>query len=80
MVFSLIPLLVQLLIGIAIQAVGYLLMPKAKSEKTEDVTDIESPTAEGGRPIPVVFGELTVSGINTIDYLDKATTVQEIDA
>jgi hypothetical protein len=80
MVFQLFPLLIQLLVGIALQAVGYLLMPQAKSQRTEDVTDMDAPTAEGGRPIPVVFGEIEVTGVNIIFYSDKETTSREVDA
>lgn len=79
MAFNLIPLLVQLIVGVLVSAVGYLLMPKVKSEKTSDVTDMEAPTAEAGRPIPVVFGELEVKGINILFFTDKETTVREVE-
>ncbi|QPC91458.1 hypothetical protein [Mesorhizobium sp. INR15] len=80
MPFFLLPLLINLIIGVGLQALGYLLMPKSKSQKTEEVTDMDSPTAEGGRPIPVVFGELWVKGVNIIWFGDKATTTRQIDA
>lgn len=80
MVFPLFSLLIQLLVGIALQTIGYLLMPQAKSQKTEEVTDMDSPTAEGGRPIPVVFGELEVTGVNIIWFGEKETTSREIAA
>ncbi|MER9680854.1 hypothetical protein NKJ23_16180 [Mesorhizobium sp. M0184] len=80
MPFFLIPLLINLIIGIALQALGYLLMPKSKSEKTDEVTDMDSPTAEGGRPIPVVFGEIEVTGVNIVWFGDKATTTRKIKA
>jgi uncharacterized membrane protein len=78
--FFLIPLLINLIVGIALQAIGYLLMPKSKSSKDSTVTDMENPTAEGGRPIPVVFGEIEVTGVNIVWFGDKATTTREIDA
>lgn len=78
--FFLAPLLLQLVVGVALQTIGYLLTAKPKSEKIEEVTDMDSPTAEGGRPISVVFGELDVNSINVIDFLDKQTTTREIKA
>jgi hypothetical protein len=78
--FFLLPLLVQLVIGIGLQVLGYLLMPKPKATKTEEVTDMDNPTAEAGRPIPVLFGELEVTGTNIIFFGDKATVTREISA
>ncbi len=66
-----IPFLVQLAIGVAINYVGYLLMPKPKQEKPPSTEDLENPTAEAGRPIPVVFGSLTVQSPNDIGFWDK---------
>lgn len=80
MAFFLLPLLIQLVVGIGLQALGYLLMPKAKSEKSQDVTDMDDPTAEGGRPIPVVFGELDVTGVNIIWFGEKETITREVKA
>ncbi len=62
---------VQLLIGIALNVIGYLLMPKPKPPKPPELEDLENPTAEAGRPIPVVFGSVTVSGLNILWYGDK---------
>lgn len=64
--FNLIPVLVQVLIAFAVQVIGYLIMGKPKQEKTEDVQDLESPTSEAGRPIPVLFGELEIKGLNCL--------------
>ncbi|RVC71286.1 hypothetical protein EN759_00280 [Mesorhizobium sp. M00.F.Ca.ET.038.03.1.1] len=80
MPFFLVPLLINLLIGVGLQVLGYLLMPKPKASKTEEVTDMENPTAEGGRPIPVFFGEGWVDGVNILWFGDKATTTRNIKA
>lgn len=63
----------QLLIGLAIAVVGYLIMPKPKPPKPPAVKDMESPTAEAGRPMPVIFGTVTVKGSNIIWYGEKRT-------
>ena len=78
--FFLAPFLLQLAIGVGLQALGYLLMPKPKSEKTAEVSDMDNPTAEGGRPIPVVFGEIEVTGINIIHFGEKQTTTRSVAA
>lgn len=78
--FQLIPFLIQLFIGVALQVLGYLLMPKAKTSDKTEVDDMDNPTAEGGKPIPVVFGEMWVTGVNIAWFGDKETTTREVDA
>ena len=72
--------LVQLLVGVALQVIGYLLMGKPKTSKSDAVQDLENPTAEAGRPIPVVFGEVEIKGLNVIWYGDKSTRTYETKA
>ncbi|RWP29869.1 hypothetical protein [Mesorhizobium sp.] len=80
MPFFLVPFLIQLIVGIGLQALGYLLMPKSKSDKSPEVTDMDDPTAEGGRPIPVPFGEIEVTGVNIIYFGEKHTATRDIKA
>ena len=61
----------QLLVGVALMVLSFIISPKPKPEKPEASRDLENPTAEAGRPIPVVFGTLYVKGGNVIDYMDK---------
>lgn len=72
--------LVQLLVGVALQVIGYLLMGQPKTSKSDAVQDLENPTAEAGRPIPVVFGEVEIKGLNVIWYGDKSTRTYETKA
>lgn len=65
------PFLVQLAIGVGLQVLGYLLMPKPKQEKPPSVDDLQEPTAEAGRPIPKVFGSVTLKGLNILWFGDK---------
>jgi hypothetical protein len=60
-----------LLIGLALNIIGYLLMPRPKTAKPEAAQDMDNPTADAGRPLPVVFGTLTVKGLNVLDFRDK---------
>lgn len=61
----------QLLVGVGLMVLSFLIAPKPKSEQPEASRDLDNPTAEAGRPVPVVFGTLEVKGGNIIDYMDK---------
>lgn len=50
------------------------LAPKPPSPDRPVLDDIEAPTADEGRPIPVVFGSVKVTGPNVIWYGDLKTT------
>jgi len=67
----------QLLIGLVLNIIGYMLMPKPKVVKPDAVKDMDAPTADAGRPVPVVFGTITVKGMNILWYGDKSTRTTE---
>jgi len=69
---------VQLLIGLALNIVAYLIMPKPKQDQPNEIKDLEDPTAEAGRPMPVVFGSILVKGLNVIDFSEKRTVMREL--
>lgn len=71
---------VQLLVGVALMVIAFLIMPKAKPEQPAASRDLDNPTSEAGRPIPVVFGTLYVKGGNVIDYMDKGKHDYEVRA
>lgn len=73
-----ITMLTYFLISLAIQVVAYLLAPKPKQPKPDAARDLEAPTADAGRPIPVVFGTLRVKGLNVLRTDDKAVIEYEI--
>lgn len=60
-------------IGLAVASVvlSLLLMPKPKTPKPDSAKDLENPTAEAGRPFPVVFGTITVKGLNVVWFGNK---------
>ncbi len=73
MIFQfLIPLLIRLVVGVSLMALGYLLMPKQKVPKPE-IRDLENPTADAGRPIPRLFGTKEIKGLNVLWYGDKGS-------
>ncbi len=71
-------LLKNLLVGLAIQLIGYVVMPKPKGPKPDAVSDLESPTAEAGRPIPVPFGDITISSPNFLWTGEKETEMRKV--
>lgn len=70
----------SLIIGLVLSVVSLLLAPKPKKIKPPEVTDMEDPTAEAGRPIPVVFGTLTIKSANILWFGQKRSRQYEIKA
>jgi hypothetical protein len=70
---------IWLLIGLAINIVAYLLLPKPKQEQPPEVADLDNPTASADRPAPVVFGTVLVKGTNVLDYRDKSKLTLELE-
>lgn len=58
---------------VAALVVSYSLAPKAQSQKPAGLGEINVPTAEEGREIPVLFGTRDISGPNVVWYGDLRT-------
>ena len=71
---------VTLLIAIALQVVAYLLAPKPKKAQPEETKDLENPVADAGMPIPVVFGTVTVKGLNVLWFGEKDRDRRDVGA
>lgn len=71
-----------LIIGLALfsVALNLLLAPRPKAPKPEAAKDLEEPTAEAGRPIPVVFGTVTVKGLNLLWFGEKSLKTSKVKA
>lgn len=61
-------------------AVSILLRPKSKTPKPDAAKDLEDPTAEAGRPVPVVFGTMTIKGLNVLWFGDKSLRTYKVKA
>jgi hypothetical protein len=66
------PWLASLLIGLALNVLSYLIMPKPKQSKPAAAAELEAPTAEAGKPIPVLFGTMTLKSGNVLWHGNKA--------
>jgi hypothetical protein len=53
-------------------------MPKTKSRTADMARDLEMPTAEAGRPVPVVFGNGTLKSPNTLSYSNSSMKTIEV--
>lgn len=71
---------IPLLLAIVFNVIAYLLMPKPKKAKPPEVQDMDNPTADAGRPIPVVFGTVTVKGLNILWFGEKSYRKREVSA
>lgn len=71
---------IVLVAAVASVAISLLLAPKIKTPKPEAAKDLEDPTAEAGRPIPVVFGTVTVKGLNLLWFGDKSQRTYKVKA
>ena len=69
-----------LLLTILFAVISYVLAPRPKKEKPPEVKDIDDPTADAGRPQPVMFGCKTVTGINVLWFGDKSKQTFEVPA
>jgi hypothetical protein len=67
-------------IAVALSAVLIVLMPRPKRPKPDAATDLENPTAEAGKPEPVVFGTMTVKGLNNLWYGEKTIADRMVKA
>lgn len=65
--------IIQIVVAIVLAVISVALSPKPKSATRPSATsqDLEEPTAEAGRPIPVIFGTITTSGANVLWFGDR---------
>lgn len=73
--------LISIAVSIALSYASYLLMPRPKQVKpTSTPSELKYPSVSAGRPIPVVFGTVTIKSPNILWYGDKGMREYEIDA
>ena len=65
---------VQLILLVVSSIVSYALRPKPPVPKPAALEDFNIPVAEQGRPIPVVFGTILLTGPNVLWYGDLRTS------
>lgn len=68
--------LIEILISVLISVLAYAIQPKPKAPKPPATSDLEDPVAEQGKPIPVVFGTVTVKGMNILWWGEKKINIR----
>jgi len=64
-----------LIVLIISTAISYAMMPKPPAaQPPSEISDFDVPTAEEGRPIPVVFGTVKIKGANVLWYGDLSSS------
>lgn len=71
---------VGIVVALVLAVVSYFLTPQPKKPKPPAVQDLQNPTADAGRPVPVVFGTITIKGPNVLWFGDKNVRTYEVDA
>jgi len=66
--------------AVAAVALSLVLLPKPKAPRPDSTTDLDDPVAEAGKPIPVVFGTITVKGLNVLWFGDKRVRTMKVKA
>ena len=57
---------------------SYILAPKPKGPKPEEVTQLQNPSAEAGKPVSVPFGTVWVQEVNILWYGDKDSKTYKV--
>ena len=65
---------VQLILLVVSYVVSIALAPKPPKPKPAALKDFDVPVADEGRPIPIVFGTVTITGPNVLWYGDLRTS------
>lgn len=73
-------LVIAVVAAVGAVALTLLFMPKPKARKNDAMDDFENPTAEAGRPVPVVFGTITVKGLNVLWFGNKQAQTYKTSA
>lgn len=62
----------EFLYFLASVAISMIMAPRPVKPKPLAFQDFEAPTADENRPIPVIFGTVTITGANVVWYGDSA--------
>lgn len=70
----------QLILAAIFIVLSFVLAPKPKKQKGPEFDQPEAPTSEAGRPIPVLYGCMEITGVNVVAVPDKQITTVKIKA
>lgn len=64
--------------AVILTIVSILLTPKPKTPKRAAARDLEAPTGDAGRPIPKLFGTMTITSPNVLWYGDQQIATDKV--
>ena len=70
------PFILRLVIGVGLLVLSYAIQAKLKTD-TGETQEMDDPTAEAGKPIPVPFGTTIITEPNILWYGDKHTVERD---
>ena len=70
--------IVAAIVSTALNVAAYILTPKPKAPKPAAVQEPQYPTADAGRPIPVIWGTVTIKAPNVLWYGEAQARQYEI--
>ena len=70
----------DILIAITLAVISAMLMPKPKQPKPAAASQGDNPVASAGKPIPVVFGTVTIKESNVLWYGEKNIRTYKVKA
>lgn len=71
---------VNLLIAVALQVVASLIMPRAGGNRPQQAEEMQSPRADAGSPVPVVYGTVRINGPNALRAGRKYRRTRKVKA
>lgn len=64
--------LIAVVVSVALNVIATLLLTRNNEQKPDSAQEMEDPTAEAGKPIPVPFGTITVKAPNVLWFGEKS--------
>lgn len=70
-----------IIIAAIVNVAAQLLMPRPRQGRPDSMTEaMENPTADAGKPVPVIFGDFEVRSPNVIGFYDKKMDTYDVDS
>lgn len=70
--------IIAVIVTVILNVAAYIITPKPKQPKPAAVEQAQYPTASAGKPVPKVWGTMTVKSVNVLGYWDTATSQYQI--
>ena len=72
--------IVYAIVAMVLSIAAYMLAPKPPKQSQPPTSDLNNPTVSAGRPVPVIFGTVTMKSPNILWYGDKRKKEYKVKA